>query len=448
MCLQRLRFQDRLFWLALAGGLPATLLCTALLWRALPAVELRVVSCAMLLLFWLGCAALLRRRLMTPLQTLANLAEAIRHGDYTLRGRRAPEGDVLGDVIRELNALGSVLQNQRLATMESGAFVQSILEELESAVFTFDGEDRLRLVNRAGVELLGRSAPAATGLTANELGLASLLGPIDGNVTAFSFPARSGRFEVHRSTFREAGLPQRLVVVSDLSRSLREEERRAWQRLIRVLGHEINNSLTPIKSLAQTVRDMLRRPEAAAVDPDIPASLDLIADRAESLTRFVAVYSQLARLPKPTLQPVQIRSLLERLVSLPDYRGVGLDADADVVLQADPGQLEQVLINLLKNALEATRQRREGVLIQLQRGPESLRLDVLDNGPGIANPDNLFVPFFTTKPGGSGIGLVLSRQIVDAHDGALLLMNRSDGPGCIARVVLPLQPRRGSQQIS
>ncbi len=438
-----MKFQDRITLLALAGGFPATLICGLLAWRYFPNIELKLVASSALLLVWLLAAAALRRRLMMPLQTLANLAEAIRFGDYTLRGRRGHSGDVLGDVVRELNSLGSVLQNQRLAAMESGALVQSILEELESAVFAFDADDKLRLINRAGAELLGRSAPSATGLSATELGLTSLLQQDAGGVVAFAFPARSGRFEVHRSTFREQGLPQTLVVVSDLSRSLRDEERRAWQRLIRVLGHEINNSLTPIKSLAHTVRGMLLAGSAKApseLDPEIVSSLELIGDRADSLTRFVADYSQLARLPRPTFTLLTLSSIARRLVALPAYAGMAVSIEHEATLHADAGQLEQVCINLLKNALEATHGDAKAVEIRVTRGPESAIFEVLDTGLGIANPDNLFVPFFTTKQGGSGIGLVLSRQIIDAHGGALIIENRKDTRGCVARVLLPIRP--------
>jgi nitrogen fixation/metabolism regulation signal transduction histidine kinase len=249
---------------------------------------------------------------------------------------------------------------------------------------------------------------------------------------------------VRHRTFREAGVPHTLVIVSDLSRTLREEERRAWQRLIRVIGHEINNSLAPIKSLAGTLRQMLSRGEArpAGEGADLVEGLSLIGDRAGSLSKFVATYSQLARLPPPSKQPVALRSLLQRLASLEPFTGTPLDAPFDVTVDADAGQLEQAIINLLRNASEATEGAQDAMHITLARTRDVAIIEIRDEGPGIANTDNLFVPFFTTKPGGSGIGLTLSRQIVEGHGGTLSLENRTGRSGCIARITLPLEGLR------
>lgn len=434
----RLAFQNRLALLALLGGLPATIVAAWFAATHAPTTELKVVFILLLLAVWIVCALELRRALIFPLQTLANLIEAIRYGDYTLRGRRAQENDPLGEVVREINILGQTLKTQRLASMEATALVETVLEELDTAVFAFDDGARLKLLNRAAAELLGRSRESVMGLTADELGLAELLAGESATVHSLVFPARSGRFEVRRRTFRESGLPHTLVVVSDLSRTLREEERRAWQRLIRVIGHEINNSLTPIKSLAATLRDMLASASQSTSDRrDVLEGLGLIGDRAASLSKFVATYSQLARLPPPAKHPLSLNALLARLVAIDMFAHVRLDAPSEIQVEADGGQLEQVLINLLKNAVEATGSEPDSVQVALRRTRDLVIVEVRDTGPGIANPDNLFVPFFTTKPGGSGIGLALSRQIVENHGGTLSLENRTDRPGCIARLTLP-----------
>jgi two-component system, NtrC family, nitrogen regulation sensor histidine kinase NtrY len=436
----KLPFQNELALLALAGGAPATLVALAYIWRHAPTLTLQIVFTGLIVAAWLAGALVLRRRLAFPLQSLANLVEAVRFGDYALRGRRAQRNDVLGDVVKEVNALGSALQEQRLASMEAGALVQTVLEELDTAVFAFDTERRLKLVNRSGAELMGRAADSLLGQDARQLGILELLERTEQAVISYAFPARTGRFEVHRRTFREAGIPHTLVMVSDLSRTLRDEERRAWQRLIRVIGHEINNSLAPIKSLAGTLRQMLGggRLQADADQSDLAEGLTLIGDRAESLSKFVATYSQLARLPPPSKQPVPLRSLLQRLTSLDPFAGTALEAPFDVTVDADAVQLEQAVINLLKNAVEATEGTRGAVSVALARTRDSAVIEVRDRGPGVANPENLFVPFFTTKPGGSGIGLTLSRQIVEGHGGTLSLENTPAGSGCVVRMTLPL----------
>jgi nitrogen fixation/metabolism regulation signal transduction histidine kinase len=436
----KIPFQNELGLLALLGGLPATIVAVVATWVHAPTPELRIVLCVLLLAIWIGVALAVRRRLSFPLQSLANLVEAVRFGDYGLRGRRAARDDVLGDVVREVNALGSALQNERLASVEAGALVQAVLEELDTAVFAFDGERRLKLVNREGAELLGRGPDSLIGRTARELGIDELLDRQGSGVAAYAFPARTGRFELRHRTFRESGVPHTLLVVSDLSRTLREEERRAWQRLIRVIGHEINNSLTPIKSLAGTLRQMLSRNAPAQKDAerDLSEGLTLIGDRADSLSKFVATYSQLARLPPPSLQPVELKALLQRLTALQTFRGVQLEAPFDVTVEADAVQLEQAVINLLKNAVEAMEGAATAVRVALARTRDVAVVEVRDEGPGVANTENLFVPFFTTKPGGSGVGLTLSRQIVEGHGGTLSLENRADRSGCIARVTLPL----------
>jgi two-component system nitrogen regulation sensor histidine kinase NtrY len=427
-------FQNRLALVALGFGLPATAVAVAFAWNHAPTPELRVISVLALIGCWLGCALAVRHRLTFPLQTLANLIEAVRCGDYTLRGRRAARGDTLGEVVLEINKLGETLQRQRLESLEATALVHTVLEEMDTAVLAFDDTRQLKLVNRAAAEMIGRSSESMVGRSASELGLEDLLSREENSAAFMSFGGRGGRFEVRRGQFREGGVPHTLVMVSDLSRALREEERRAWQRLIRVMGHEINNSLAPIKSLAGTLKDMLGRQPC---DADVLEGLSLIGDRADSLSKFVATYSQLARLPAPTKVPISLNALLHRLVALPAYTGVRVSAPFETEVHADAGQLEQALINLLKNAVEASSGQATKVEIAVGRTRDSVTLEIRDSGPGIANPDNLFVPFFTTKPGGSGIGLALSRQIVEGHGGALTVENRADNTGAVARLLLP-----------
>ena len=431
-------FQNRLALVALASGLPATVIASWFAWKYAPTMDLKVISVLLLVGFWVFCALSVRRRLVFPLQTLANLIEAVRCGDYTLRGRRGGAGDTLGEVVREINKLGETLRQQRLESLEASALVQTVLEELDIAVLAFDDSRRLKLINRGAAELIGSSGESLLGSSASDLGLDELMARDSPAVVSLAFAGRTGRFEVRKRSFQEGGVPHTLIMLSDLSRALREEERRAWQRLIRVVGHEINNSLTPIKSLAGTLKDMLASPAPAEEREEVLQGLGLIGDRADSLSKFVATYSQLARIPPPAKQPLSLNALLTRLVALDSFVGVRVSAPFETQVRADAGQLEQALINLLKNAVEATNGNAGAIEVVVSRTRDAVHTEIRDAGPGIANADNLFVPFFTTKPGSSGIGLALSRQIIEGHGGTLTLENRTDRTGSIARVTLPV----------
>ena len=254
-----------------------------------------------------------------------------------------------------------------------------------------------------------------------------------------AFPGGAGRWQMRRTSFRERGLPHQLLVLSDLSRALREEERQAWQRLLRVLGHELNNSLAPIQSIVGSLDGLLMR-ESPPEDwrDDMRRGLAVIGSRAEALSRFMTAYARLARLPQPRLQPLEVRPWIERVVSLETRLSVTLHPGPPIVIAGDADQLEQLLINLLRNAVDASLETSGGVEVGWRRNGACLDVWVADQGPGLSNTANLFVPFFTTKPGGSGIGLVLSRQIAEAHGGSLTLENRAGSPGCEARLRLPL----------
>ncbi len=438
-----------MFLLAVCAGLPGTVVGLVVLWRSSVSGELRWLGIGGLLLCWLGCATLVRRRVAYPLQTLANLLEALREGDFSLRARRGRDDDALGEVMREVNLLGRTLHQQRLKALEASALLRRVMEEIDLAVLTFDGEQRLRLVNRAGERLLGAAEERLLGRTAEELRLAELLHGEAARTVRAAFPGGEGQWGLRRSTFREGGVPHQLVVLTDLSRTLREEERQAWQRLIRVLGHELNNSLAPIKSMAGTLRNhATRTPRAPDWEEDLSSGLRLIEDRSDALGRFIGAYSQLARLPRPRPVPLAVADWVRRVVALEPRLRAQIAAGPDVVLRADGDQLDQLLINLLRNAVDAALETGGGVRLGWSRATAAERpgsrpgveVWIEDDGPGLPNSANLFVPFFTTKQGGTGIGLLLSRQIAEAHGGHLSLANRPAGHGCRATLWLPLTP--------
>ena len=377
---------------------------------------------------------------MRPLQTLSNMLAALREQDYSLRARRHNAEDALGLVMLELNILTDELKERRLGALEATALLQRVMAEIDVAVFAFDQDQALRLVNASGERLLAQSAERLLGRGAEELGLGACLQGDAPRVIELGFPAARGRWEVRRGSFRQGGRPHQFVVLADVSRALREEERQAWQRLIRVFGHEINNSLTPIKSVAQRLQDLVSRNGAAEVPrDDLERGLDLIAKRSESLTRFLASYARLARLPTPKLGRVDVATWVQRVARLETRLPVEVIGGPQVALRADGDQLDQLLINLITNAVDAALTTDGGVRVRWAPAGNTLDVVVQDDGPGLPETSNLFVPFFTTKPTGSGIGLVLSRQIAEAHGGRLTLANRTDGaPGCVARLQLPL----------
>jgi two-component system, NtrC family, nitrogen regulation sensor histidine kinase NtrY len=432
-------FEIRILLLALAVGLPGTALALALLWVGGYGAATRWTLAAALLAAWWGLASAVRGRVVRPLRTLASLLSALREGDFSLRARPAPGLDALGQVFEEVNAIGSTLREQRLGEVEATALLHRVIEEVEVAIFAFDDRDRLQLVNRAGERLLAAPAERLVGRSAAALDLALFLAGDETHTLDHTFPGGPGRWDVRRSRFRERGLPHRLLVISDVSRSLREEERQAWQRLIRVLGHELNNSLAPIRSMAATLASLLARQSPPADwREDMQRGLEVIADRSDALIRFLAAYARLARLPPPQLGPVEISGLVRRVAALEHRLQVFVERGQAVVVEGDADQLEQLLINLVRNAADAALATRGGVGIGWRLDGDFLEVRVEDEGPGIASRDNLFVPFYTTKPNGSGIGLALSRQIAEAHGGTLTLDNRAPPPGCAAVLRLPV----------
>jgi two-component system nitrogen regulation sensor histidine kinase NtrY len=438
----RVKFEKRVTVLALAAGFPAVALSALLLWLDDYSGRTQWTIDLFLVIFWLAIAFNLKQRIVRPLQTLSNILAAIREGDYSIRGRRATMGDALGEVMLEVNDLGQTLRDQRLGALEAGALLRTVMAEIDVAVFAFDGEQRLRLVNRAGEKLLAQPSTRLLNRTSTELGLAACLNNENGEGThtmQMVFPGGVGRWDIRRSTFREHGAQHQLLVLTDLSQTLREEERSAWQRLLRVLGHELNNSLAPIKSVAGSLADLLgRQPRPADWDDDMQRGLEVISSRADSLARFVESYSKLARLPQPRFEPLDIGALLQRVISLETRLQVKVVSGPDLVVQGDNAQLEQLLINLVRNAVDASMETGGGVKVGWTQHNGHVEVSISDEGPGLANTANLFVPFFTTKAKGSGIGLVLSRQIAEAHGGTLTLENRPDLHGCEARLRLPL----------
>ena len=435
----RFSYEGRITWLALAAVVPAIVVALSLLWFGDYSAKVQWTLTILIIGCFLAFVSSAREHMIRPLQTMSNLLAALREGDYSIRARGARGGNALGEVLLEINSLGETLRLQRLGAFEATALLRTIMSEIDVAVFTFDPKRRLRLVNRAGETLLGQSIDKLLGKTANELALDRCLETDEDEPLTLNFAGGSGRWGVRRSTFREEGLPHELLVLTDLSRTLREEERRAWQRIVRVLGHEMNNSLAPIKSLAASLESLMRRdPLPPDWKDDASAGLNSIASRADSLSRFLQAYTRLTKLPPPQKQDVDLGELVQRVVDLEPRLNVKLMPGQKTVIRADAAQIEQALINLVHNAVDAALETHGEVLIGWREKEDAVEIFVQDEGLGIMNPANLFVPFFTTKPDGSGIGLPLSRQIAEAHGGSLALTNRESAKGAEALLRLPL----------
>jgi nitrogen fixation/metabolism regulation signal transduction histidine kinase len=446
----KLLYERRIALFAILAALPGVVIATILIWTHAWSRDLKISLTALELFLWLVLTLALIDQIIRPLHTMTNVVGALREEDYSFRARGAAPNDAMGELALEINALADILTEQRLQTIEATALLRRVVEEIDAPLFAFDPNHVLRLVNNAGERLLQQPAARLLGKTAEELELTACFEAENETLIALPYSAPNARWMLRKSSFRQSGVPHTLIVISDVSRALREEERRAWQRLIRVLGHELNNSLAPIISIAGSLSSRLPLPELPdAQNADFQRGLGIIESRTAALHRFLQSYRRLAQMPSPTLQPVDLRQLVDRVAALEMRLPVEIVPGEDVVLMLDPDLIEQMLINLVRNAVDAALEQAQSpqsgeavppnVKIRWEQPNGKVVLMVEDNGIGLLNPSNAFVPFYTTKPGGSGIGLVLSQQIVEAHGGAIELTNRPDARGCRVKVTLKHQ---------
>ena len=454
----RLLYENRISLYAFLVALPALVVSGIFILMQPWTWESRLSLIGAELFVWWLLALALQEQTTRPLQTLANVIGSMREEDYSFRARNAAPEDALGELSLEVNALADMLADQKVRAVEATALLQRVVDEIDAPLFAFDPASRLQLVNPAGEHLLRQPKTRMLGRSAADLNLQPCLTSENESVVELDLNASQARWLLRRSSFRQHGVPHTLVVLSDVSRALREEERRAWQRLIRVLGHELSNSLAPIKSIAGSLSS---RVSTTSMDPevrsDLQRGLEIIEARSASLHRFLEAYRRLAQMPAPALRSITLAPLISRAAGLETRIKVCVRPGPDVTFQADPDQLEQMLINLVRNAADAVLEssvaatpthpqvaqspaESNGVVVRWDANPEAVTVAIEDGGPGLSNPANLFTPFYTTKPNGSGVGLVLSRQIAEAHGGSIDISNRPEGHGCVVKIILPRTP--------
>lgn len=430
----RLSFEGKLGLAALAAGLAPSLLCVVLL-VVYGASGYAVGIASIVLVIVVGyCVAYIHQRTAFQLRSISNLLEAMVQGDYSMRGRAGADGN-LDELIGTINRLANRLSEQKLETRESQLLLELVIAQLDIAILTVDDTDRVALANPAACRLFDAGGDLV-GRNAHDFGLVV---PPDGEASGgveLSLGGGKGKFYAFAESFIANQRRQRLVFITDIQTILRDEERRAWQSLIRVLGHEINNSLSPITSISDTLIRICGRGIDDAGSARLTEGLAVIRERSQALSDFIGRYRLLTKLPTPNRTPTSLRKTVERIAPLFERADIRLTNPVDVFAYVDPEQFEQVLVNLLKNAVEASADGGEIELDwRLERG--RLRVAVRDQGCGVADTENLFVPYYSTKQHGSGIGLFLSRQIAFNHAGELQLRNRADRQGAEAILWLP-----------
>lgn len=425
-----LHLERKIFHILLWVLLPAWLTTNILLFLS-DASILTFTTVAFILTVSLAVGLVAIRKLLSrQFMGVSNVLESLSNGDFTSTLTHGDTNSAWSELQFEVNRLAKKLHNQRISSVESDNILDKLIEEFDIPLLVIDRSDALVNINQAGTALFSLSKGELLGLSYHQLRLAPLAEAKGGSLVEFTFPRRSGRWEVKRNVFRKSGSRLTLLLLNDLSRTLREEERRAWQRMLRVISHELNNSLSSITSIAETLRDNSHK-----LSPkQMHKSMDIIAERGYQLQKFTESYSQLAKLPEPEIEiidlPVLITKCCDVVVGRFDI------CQTPLTIKADNSQMQQLFINIIKNAREAS-PHDAVVSINWAENHYGVQVNVLDNGTGLLSCENIFVPFYTTKPGGNGIGLYLCKQIAENHNGTLTLKNRHDAQGCVVSLWLP-----------
>ncbi|UAA40374.1 GHKL domain-containing protein [Paraneptunicella aestuarii] len=435
-------FESQLTRLSLLASLP---LLTFLLWIMF--YEDISIWLILLMAFVEGMLVLytnhqIHQKVVHQFRSLINLLDAMQQGDYSLRARSEMSKGMLGEVYGSVNNLAERLSQQRIETKESQLLVRTVLDHIDVAIVALTDDNQILFFNPAAQHLLSIEHSRSNEKLLQQLAFAQSFESGRHEVVELSLGHHTGRFNVHVEEYMVSGIQHKLLFITDVSTLLRSEESKAWQSLVRVISHEINNSLSPIASISQTLNRMISRQGVNDDNlQDLLDGLSIISQRASGLSKFVDSYKLLAKLPEPQLECISLIQLLDKTRQLFNDQNIEILSTEDVRLMIDPVQFEQVLINLIKNAVEAMAATKPKGVIRVAWTAHIpvFRLTICDEGAGISNPDNLFVPFYSTKKSGSGIGLVLCRQIIEAHRGRLTINNNLDSAGCCASIELPFR---------
>jgi len=445
---RELLFEDKLLRVALIISLVPTLAFFTLLYFVEISVNLKILIVFFTLIGEIYGAFFIRNKVVTQLQTSTNLMESMIAGDYSMRARAHNIDGALGEFSHLINSLAQTLNQHRLITREHQILLGKVTDQIDVAIIALNSEEKITLMNPAAEKLFQCRFEQRQGAPIKELGLQDIAKGAFRKVVEFELKPYKKKVYLHADEYFDHGVKHQLIFITDIQHLLQEEERQAWQRLLRVLSHEINNSLAPIASISETLSKLVAQNidlnsandneiSNNDLNENLTMGLDVIKERSHSLNEFIQQYQELYKLPKPNKTLFSITMLLNNCAGLFTNNEIQLKGQ-ELNAYADLNQLQQVIVNLLKNAQDAQQKlTNEPIIIQWQQIDNRLSIEIIDNGMGINNMDNIFVPFYTTKEHGSGIGLVLSRQIITNHGGELLLKNRNSSQGVIATILLP-----------
>jgi two-component system nitrogen regulation sensor histidine kinase NtrY len=363
----------------------------------------------------------LYNRFFTTLAAVAVQLDSLANEEFTVWQLAKYKKGRVAELKHDLHSIAKRIMHKRQEYAQNENFIFEFINELNLPVVVLDSQEQVYHHNSAASHYYQKAS--LVGASLSELGL-------NQQDHKWQLNHNNQRYKVSSHSFARGPRNYRLLVYISIEQSLRSNEKEAWQKLVRVLNHEVRNSLTPIYSMAQSLQE-ITEPENELAH----TMQSVIEKRAEHLLGFVASYSKLSQLPKANLAAIQVTDFVKRLQAL--FPAVTIQVKANGALWCDSEQLEQALLNLVKNAEQANALTKQNEVLVVISKPQNWHIEVYDKGEGIKSFDNLFVPFYSTKPEGSGIGLVLSRELIRNQGGELTLSNRLDESGAVACIALP-----------